>query len=176
VTWPCGGVPPVATLRTRADAGAWLAGLVLLDGAHEDDLAGIRRRRAERPQAEWAPQDRWYRGGNPNEHADVTGSMEALEALHRSPLAPTLSATLPLTVVASRWTGANYHPAEPRPGQRPKDTEAAPAAAVRRFGAGARFVLAERSGHYIQRDQPDLVAEAVRAVVETWQRKTTACS
>jgi hypothetical protein len=37
-------------------------------------------------------------------------------------------------------------------------------------------VLAERSGHYIQRDQPDLVAEAVRAVVETWQRKTTACS
>jgi pimeloyl-ACP methyl ester carboxylesterase len=139
-----------------------VAGLVLLDGAHEDDLTGIRRRQAERPEPEWAPRDGWYRGGNPREHADVTGSMEALAALCQAPLPP----TLPVAVVASGWTGANYHLEQPRPGQRPRDAAAARAAAARRFGAGARFVLAERSGHYIQRDQPELVVDTIRAVVE----------
>jgi pimeloyl-ACP methyl ester carboxylesterase len=145
-----------------------VVGLVLLDGAHEDSLAEVRRHQVERPREEWAAQDRWYRGGNPSEHADVTASMEQLEME-----AVPLPATLPVTVVASRWTGANYHPDQPRPGQRPKDVGAAAAAAAR-YGPAIRFVLAEASGHYIHADQPDLVADLVRAAVDAWRREPRA--
>ena len=36
---------------------------------------------------------------------------------------------------------------------------------ARRSSRG-RQIIAEKSGHYIQRDQPELVVDAIRAVVE----------
>jgi hypothetical protein len=32
--------------------------------------------------------------------------------------------------------------------------------------AGGRLIVAEQSGHYVQQSQPDLVVDAIRAVVD----------
>ena len=37
----------------------------------------------------------------------------------------------------------------------------------------AKFLVAEKSGHFIHRDQPDLVVQAIRTVVDSARSRTT---
>jgi pimeloyl-ACP methyl ester carboxylesterase len=136
-----------------------VAGLVLVDAAHEDYYD---RLRALLTPAQWAaftapPPD--LAGDPVVERLDIDASTGAMrQAAAASPLRP-----LPLVVLT------HGRPFDWPPG--------VPAAAVEALwlplqedlaalAPGGRLVVAEESGHFIPGDQPDLVIAAIRQVVE----------
>ncbi|MBI3969676.1 MAG: alpha/beta fold hydrolase [Chloroflexi bacterium] len=138
-----------------------VAGLVLLDGTHEDSLEEGERRNAQLPPERRDAGTRWFAGGNPSEHVDLGESMRQLR--DAGPLPP-----VPIVHIRSMWIGSNYQPEQTaQHAQRARDLREEEAKAIRRYGADVRFVVADRSGHYIHVDQPALVADTVRAVVES---------
>lgn len=131
-------------------------GLVMLDGfdlqTPEERAASL----ARLPVEQRRDRERWLRGGNPSEHADLITCTDEVEAL---PLPD-----VPVVYVASRWAGANYKRDDPA--ARRKDASVISESMLHRYGAGLSVVMAEESGHYIHVDQPDLVIAVVSDVVE----------
>jgi pimeloyl-ACP methyl ester carboxylesterase len=135
-----------------------VAGLVLVDAAHEDYYASVQELLTPE---QWALYD--AAPENPNyphlEKIDTQASATQMrDAALVSPLRP-----MPLVVLTHG-----------RPWDWPEDF---PAAALEDLWAtlqddlfalvpDARFVVAEQSGHYIQHDEPALVIEAIRQVVD----------
>ncbi len=136
-----------------------VVGLVLVDAAHEDYYAAVQALLTPEQWAAWlapppefAADDAWER----NDVAASSGQMR--EAAVASPLRP-----MPLVVLTRgrplEWP-AGFPTDALEAAWRPRQDELAA------LVPGARLVVAERSGHYIQIDQPELVIEAIRQVVE----------
>ncbi|HZT75572.1 MAG TPA: alpha/beta fold hydrolase [Vicinamibacterales bacterium] len=122
-----------------------IAGLVLVDSSHEDQIARF---------TAIDPSTRQRLGVNAYEALDLAAFSDALHAHRWSPAVP--------YVVLTRAT----------PDAAPTGVNAAVDAAWREMqhelatrSATGRQIVASRGGHYIQRDQPELVIDAVRSVL-----------
>jgi pimeloyl-ACP methyl ester carboxylesterase len=136
-----------------------VSALVLLDGFDEQPPDERERENAALPEEERRRRDWLFDGGNPVEHIDFRTSWCELAGAPRLP-------DVPVVCVASRWAAGNFTPLVAATG-RAKDLVATEQVVRRTYGAGAGFVVAERSGHYIHVDQPDLVVETVRSLVQS---------
>jgi pimeloyl-ACP methyl ester carboxylesterase len=166
-----------------------VAGLVLVDASHEQQNA---RFEAALSPEDWAAYQRYLEQAMPNraddpelEQIDFAASFTQLrEAAAAHPLPP-----LPLVVLTrGRPWGAEGSPeAEAAlPPDFPWDAfdtvwqELQDELAA--LTPGARHVIATKSGHYIQVEQPELVIEAIRQVVEgvrhpdTWSDLSSCCA
>ena len=94
------------------------------------------------------------------------------EAAATAPLRP-----MPLVVLSYGRPMQSEFPADALPPDYPFDilgrVRADHQRALATLVPGARFVVASKSGHYIQVDQPELVIEAVRQVVEAVRDPST---
>jgi pimeloyl-ACP methyl ester carboxylesterase len=135
-----------------------IAALVLLDGFDEQPAEDLEREHAALSDEERRRRDWFLDGGNPSEHVDLRTSFRELAEAAPLPAAP-------IVCLASKWAGANFTPRLAASG-RTKDMRIAEDAVRRRYGPHTGFVVAERSGHYIHIDQPDLVLEVVRGLVQ----------
>jgi pimeloyl-ACP methyl ester carboxylesterase len=133
------------------------AGLVLVDTAHEEQEAWLM---AELSSDEMAEQMRFQAGENA-EGADVTTSFAEARAAHwqlQAPLVVLVRGTMPPDEEPPNWT--------PERAARMEPSWLRLQAALARRSPRGRLVIAERSGHYIHHRQPDLVAEAIRQIVQ----------
>jgi pimeloyl-ACP methyl ester carboxylesterase len=140
-----------------------VAGVVLMDGPHEELLPDHERWLAALPPEEGRRQAAWFYGGNASEHADLAESQRQLAGA-------ALPRGAPVVYVASGWLCGRYPPPPSDPPPRRRDLEETRAAVARRYGPDTRLVVAEQSGHYIQLDQPELVVETIRAVAAARRR------
>lgn len=134
-------------------------GLVLVDATHEDHFAWLTRNQLS--SEEMDEQRRFAAGENPEDIAFDT-ALEALRALR-------WRLDAPLVVL----TRDHVPPEEQPPGWSPEREELLLATAhelqadlATRSPLG-RLVVAERSGHNVQRYRPDLIIAAIREVVAT---------
>ena len=136
-----------------------VAGLVLVDSAHEDYWAAIKALMTPEQQAVAFAHPPMLAGGFEQEWIDVDASAAQMrEAAAKSPLRP-----MPLIVlthgIAPEW---------------PPDFPAAEIEAVwlplqEKLAAlvpDSRLIVAEKSAHYIQTAQPELVIASIRQVVD----------
>ena len=147
-----------------------VAGLVLVDALPEGLWEGLR---AALTPAQWdlyqrlATQAPAGLEDDPElEWVDFEGSFaQVREAAAAAPLRP-----MPLVVLSAGRPLQSELPPDALPSDYPFDTfdrvRADHQRALATLVPGARFVVARQSGHYIQVDQPELVIEAVRQVVE----------
>lgn len=130
-----------------------IVGLVLVDAAHEDQYPPAPPEHATPAEAErW----RFLAGENPEGLEQIASARELRAA---APLRP-----LPLLVLTH-----GRPPARPLPGTTVEEMEAQWQRQQRllvRLVPGARQIVAQRSGHLIHKDQPELVVNAIRQVVE----------
>ena len=163
-----------------------IAGVVLIDVSHEEQYA---RWEAELGPEQWAELQQQVLSGpedDPDlERMDFEASFAQLrEAATAHPLPP-----LPLVVLTPGVSTNNLAPPEMRAALPPDfpwgALEAVHQALQDELAAlvpGARHVIATESGHYIQLQQPELVIEAIRQVVEgvrhpdTWDDLTSCCA
>ena len=163
-----------------------IAGLVLIDASHEEQNA---RWEAELGPEQWADLQQQVLSGpddDPDlERMDRDASFAQLQAAAvAQPLPP-----LPLVVLTPSVSTDALAPPEMRaalPPDFPWDALEAVHQALQdelaALAPGARHVIATRSGHYIQLQQPELVIEAIRQVVEgvrnsdTWYDLTSCCA
>jgi pimeloyl-ACP methyl ester carboxylesterase len=140
-----------------------VAGLVLVDSSHEDQ--DERRRQMVSPELFAAEQQAVHSN---SEGIDLDRSFaQVREARAASPLRP-----MPLIVLSAGVNDPAFFPANwpmDKEGQLHDELQRDLAGLV----PGGRFVLAEKSGHYIQQSQPDLVLQAIRAVVEAVRDPST---
>jgi len=143
-----------------------VAGLVLVDAAHEDYYAAARSLMTPDQWAAWLAAPPEFADDAASERNDVTASSEQMrEAATASPLRP-----MPL-VVLTRSRPLEFPAGFPadalEAAWRPRQDE------LVSLVPDARLVVAERSGHYIQIDEPEMVIEAVRQVVEAVRDPST---
>ena len=136
-----------------------VAGLVLVDSSHEEQ--DVRRRELFSPEV-WAAYQQMIIS---IEGLDFGASFAQMrEARAESPLR-----SMPLVVLTA---GQSADPAT-LPPDWPEEEDAALWTELQEDLAGlvpgSRHVVAEESGHYIHQSQPDLVVEAIRAVVAAVQ-------
>jgi pimeloyl-ACP methyl ester carboxylesterase len=140
-----------------------VAGLVLVDSSHEDQ--DERRRQMVSPELFAAEQQAVHSN---SEGIDLDRSFaQVREARAASPLRQ-----MPLIVLSAGVDDPAFFPANwpmDKEGQLHDELQRDLAGLV----PGGRFVLAEKSGHYIQQSQPDLVLQAIRAVVEAVRDPST---
>jgi pimeloyl-ACP methyl ester carboxylesterase len=140
-----------------------VVGLVLVDSSHEDQ--DERRRQMVSPELFAAEQQAVHSN---SEGIDLDRSFaQVREARAASPLRP-----MPLIVLSAGVNDPAFFPANwpmDKEGQLHDELQRDMAGLV----PGGRFVLAEKSGHYIQQSQPDLVLQAIRAVVEAVRDPST---
>lgn len=139
-----------------------VVGLVLVDAAHEDYYAAVRavlspEQRAEiaRIEEEGPPELADYQD---RERLDTDASAAQMRAAETSPLRP-----LPLVVLT------HGRPWDWPPGYPAAALEAVWLPLQEDLAAlvpDSRLVVAEQSGHFIPGDQPELVTEAIREVVD----------
>jgi pimeloyl-ACP methyl ester carboxylesterase len=140
-----------------------VAGMVLIDAAHEDYYAAVQEALTPEQRAEFA---RLQEQGPPEladypdrERLDTDASAAALrEAASASPLRP-----MPLVVLT------HGRPWDWPPGYPAAALEALWLPLQEKLTAltpDGRLIVAERSGHFIPGDQPDLVIAAIQQVVE----------
>ena len=145
---------------------AEVAGMILVDSAHEDEadrgLALIPPDTLKEMLKGAKPEDLMVR--NPNESLDHCSLRGLLNALN-------WRGDIPLVVLTQ---GQPYRPEDyPNPSLAPKYYQLhleMQRELVRRSPKG-RQVMAERSGHFIQQDQPELVINAIRQVVDEVKSK-----
>jgi pimeloyl-ACP methyl ester carboxylesterase len=125
-----------------------VAGLVLLD-APGCDAPGLN-------DPEHVP------GLSDPEHVDRAATERQIQAAAALP-------AMPAVCVVPRWHGSSYRRAAGAALQ-PRDLTSARASALGRLGPTLRLVVAERSGHQIPSDEPDLVVDVIRDVVESARR------
>jgi pimeloyl-ACP methyl ester carboxylesterase len=136
-----------------------VAGLVLVDSTHEDQFG---RLKALVPAAVWAEFEAMLAQFPDPEGTDIeTTAAEARAARAETPLAP-----MPLVVVTAGQRGD----AALLPPGWPVEAEAALWQELQEDLAGlvpnGRHIVAEQSGHYVHRSQPNVVVDAIRQVVE----------
>jgi pimeloyl-ACP methyl ester carboxylesterase len=140
-----------------------VVGLVLVDSSHEDQ--DERRRQMVSPELFAAEQQAVHSN---SEGIDLDRSFaQVREARAASPLRP-----MPLIVLSAGVNDPAFFPANwpmDKEGQLHDELQRDMAGLV----PGGRFVLAEKSGHFIQQSQPDLVLQAIRAVVEAVRDPST---
>jgi pimeloyl-ACP methyl ester carboxylesterase len=140
-----------------------VAGLVLVDSSHEDQ--DERRRQMVSPELFAAEHQAVHSN---SEGIDLDRSFaQVREARAASPLRQ-----MPLIVLSAGVDDPAFFPANwpmDKEGQLHDELQRDLAGLV----PGGRFVLAEKSGHYIQQSQPDLVLQAIRAVVEAVRDPST---
>ncbi len=144
-----------------------VAGLVLVDGSHQDQFTRISEALPEPEPDSPDPHKDFYRfwtgGGwrdpasNP-ENVDFVASREQLRAIHSL-------GDLPVVVLAS---GVFLHEAPTRPEAGPRlheiwqDLQRELAS----LSSNSVYSVVEGSGHFIQRDQPEMVVDAIRRVLD----------
>jgi pimeloyl-ACP methyl ester carboxylesterase len=150
-----------------------VAGLVLVDGAHED--YENRLRRLVRPRG-LAGRQRYNAFDHDPEDVDLVSlCTEVHVARDKDPLL-----TMPMVVLAH---GRAFAASEFRPGwpvEAHEDLWRELQEDLADLAPTARLMIANLSGHYIHQDQPDLVVEAIRQVVaavrdpNSWSLSTAA--
>lgn len=134
------------------------AGLVLVDATH-DRFPSLEKEL--RNPAEMRSIERRFTSGPPAARSEFLSLGEsAAELSAAGPLPP-----IPLIVITA---GHRRDPPEIRMAWSELQRELADRA------PGARQILADRSGHYIQYDQPDVVVDAIREVVEEIRQRLDA--
>jgi pimeloyl-ACP methyl ester carboxylesterase len=127
-----------------------VAGLVLVDATHEDYPALEER---ARPESERLKLETNLAATSPSALSELSSMREsARQVKEASPLPE-----IPVVVVSSGLPWGGPEVAEAWPDLQRDLARKAP---------GAVQIIAERSGHYVQHDQPALVAEAIRQVRE----------
>lgn len=135
-----------------------VAGLVLVDASHEDQAKRIRALLSPTDQADY-----WrHEAGDNLEHIDVVESSEQVRAA--SPLAP-----MPVVILTAGHP--ETEPSWPQAEMAQLHTELQ--ADLTRLVPRAEQVIAARSGHFIQDDEPGLVIAEIRRVVEAARRGET---
>lgn len=99
-----------------------------------------------------------------DEISAIAASMEQLRA------APMRLGDKPLVVLTSGMKEAN-HAGSPERADQAEQAWAELQADLARRSSSGRQIIAEKSGHYIQFDQPDLVIDSIRQVVEAIRRR-----
>jgi pimeloyl-ACP methyl ester carboxylesterase len=132
---------------------ALVAGLVLVDATHEDKYAAFTAILSP----ELQDRQRTYLSdpARNSEHLDILTSIDQLRA-GRSML------DCPVAILARGRVD------DPSPVWPSADLQAAELESMRRFATESlhsSFQIAERSGHFIQQDQPELVVAAIEALV-----------
>ena len=141
-----------------------VAGLVLMDAPDEDMHASWERHMAELPAEDREREERTWTGGNVIEHVDNRASGRQVFA---SRTVPDALQGVPVAYVASKWWCASYRNRDPlAPPPAAKDLEEVRARKSRRLGAEMLFFPAEQSGHELMGDQPEIVVEAIQAVLD----------
>ena len=136
-----------------------VAGLVLVDSAHEDYWAAIKALMTPEQQAIAFAHPPTLTGGSEQEWIDVDAcAAQMREAAAKSPLRP-----MPLIVltrgIPPEWP-AGFPAAEMEAIWLPLQKELAA------LVPDSRLMVAEKSSHYIQTGQPELVIESIRQVVD----------
>jgi pimeloyl-ACP methyl ester carboxylesterase len=134
-----------------------VAGMVLIDASHEDEYDRLAALLPQREREEYLK----HEGGGNYEQVDLLASAAEMRAA--AALKP-----MPLFVLSA--------PAKPQP---PSGAEGARIhdelqSALAHLLPGGSQLLAEKSGHFIQLDQPELVTDAVRKVVVAARQKLAA--
>jgi pimeloyl-ACP methyl ester carboxylesterase len=161
-----------------------IAGLVLVDASHEEQIA---RFQAVLTPEQWATLQQMESSPDADsgiEQIDLEGSFAQLqEATASQPLPP-----LPLAVLTRGVSAADASPdvRAALPADFPWDAFDAVWQDLQdelaALAPDARHVVASKSGHYIQLEQPALVIEAIRQVVEgvrnpdTWYDLASCCA
>ena len=149
-----------------------VAGLVLVDGSHQDQFARIGEALpAPEPGAPDAHEGfhRFWAGGgwrdpaNNPEGVDFVASGEQLRAIGSL-------GDLPMAVLVS-GVFLLEAPIGPEAGPRLHEIWQGLQRDLAGLSTGSAYRVVETSGHFIQRDRPDVVAEAVREVVEAARRR-----
>jgi pimeloyl-ACP methyl ester carboxylesterase len=133
-------------------------GLVLVDSSHEDQASRFSALLPARLRDEYL---RVENGGNP-EGLDIVRSSDLMR------LAPPLR-PMPVVVLTAGQAGLPNDP-DVSIEQMARARHEMQADLARRVPGGEQ-IIAERSGHFIQDDEPGLVVEAIRGVVERARRR-----
>jgi pimeloyl-ACP methyl ester carboxylesterase len=135
-----------------------VAGLVLINASHEDELARLA--------AALAPDEREKflrtKGGKNREGVDLMASNAEVRAAPRIPDVP--------AVVLSSFLGGQSQ--SPLMALAEREIQEAVACAI----PNCQHIIVENCGHFIQEERPELVVEAIRTVVQAVRNSTAAHS
>ncbi len=144
-----------------------VAGLVLVDGSHQDQFARIGE---ALPEPEPSSPDshkgfyRFWAGGgwrdpaNNPENVDFVTSREQLQAIHSL-------GDLPIVVLAS-GVFLRETPTSPEAGPRLHEIWQDLQRELASLSSNSVYSVVESSGHFIQRDRPEMVVDAIRRVLD----------
>jgi pimeloyl-ACP methyl ester carboxylesterase len=145
-----------------------VAGLVLVDGSHQDQFTRISEALPEpepdSPDSHKGFYHFWAGGGwrdpsdNP-ENIDFVGSGQQLRAIHSL-------GDLPVVVLAS-GVFLREAPTSPKAGPRLHEVWQDLQRELANLSSNSVYSVVESSGHFIQRDRPEVVVEAVHRVLES---------
>jgi pimeloyl-ACP methyl ester carboxylesterase len=145
-----------------------VAGLVLVDGSHQDQftrsVAALPEPEPNSPDSHKGFYHFWAGGGwkdpaNNPENVDFVTSREQLRAIHSL-------GDLPVVVLAS---GAFLRdpPTSPEAGPRLHEIWQDLQRDLANLSSNSVYSVVESSGHFIQRDQPEVVIDAIRRVLDS---------
>jgi pimeloyl-ACP methyl ester carboxylesterase len=144
-----------------------VAGLVLVDGSHQDQFTRLGEALPEPDPDSPDPHKGFYRfwtgGGwrdpasNP-ENVDFVESREQLQAIHSL-------GDLPVVVLASE-AFLREAPTRPEAGVRLHEIWQDLQRELASLSSNSVYSVVEGSGHFIQRDQPEMVVDAIRRVLD----------
>jgi pimeloyl-ACP methyl ester carboxylesterase len=129
-----------------------VAGMVLVDSTHEDAVLGFRGKMVS-PRSLPAEEGGAFKADLDLLHASRGGQAQPLGDMPLMVLAAGQSGDPPPGIPAGEWQRLYLQKREQRADQA-------------RLSRNSKLVIAERSGHQIQRDDPELVICAIREVVQ----------
>jgi pimeloyl-ACP methyl ester carboxylesterase len=142
-----------------------VVGLVLVDSMHADQFARIEK--ALPPETPQDPEDfKAFRQSFTQDYKDPSKNPEGFDQLssHEQGRAVTSLGELPMIVLAA--SEFRMRIPEPRFGAYMQDIWHELQRDLTRLSSNSKFVAVENSGHFIQIDQPQVVTDAIREVVE----------
>ncbi|MDQ3704227.1 MAG: alpha/beta hydrolase [Chloroflexota bacterium] len=142
-----------------------VVGLVLVDSMHPDQFARIEN--ALPPETPQDPEDfKAFRQSFTRDYKDPTKNPEGFDQLtsHEQARAVTSLGDLPMIVLAA--SEFRMRIPEPRFGMYMQNMWHELQRDLARLSSNSKFVVVENSGHFIQLDQPQVVVDAIRDLVE----------
>lgn len=130
-----------------------VAGIILVDASHEDEY---NRKAALMPEPERNKYLQHEGGGN-YEQVDLFASAEEVRAAVLKPL--------PIVVISA--PGSNSSPAAEAGAKVHDELQVA----LSRLLPNASHIIAEKSGHFVQLDRPELITDEIRKMVEQIQAR-----
>lgn len=137
---------------------AEVAGLVLVDSAHEQHFAWLERQRLSSREMD---EQRRFAGGKNDEGFDLAASVEQVGAAHwrlDGPLVVLMRGMVPQEEQPPEWSAERE--------QRLLSTQRELQVDLAARSPRGELIVAERAGHYVHHHQPELVIDAIRRVVE----------